>query len=1040
MRILRAAFIVAGLLVISSHPAFAQGSITGVVRDSSGSVLPGVTVEASSPVLIEKVRTAVTDGNGVYRLLDLRAGTYVVTFALSGFNTFKREGIELTGAFTANVNAEMRVGKVEETVMVSAETPIVDVQSVRRQTVIDSDLITAIPAARTYGGLLTLMPNVIQLGGSAQNTQVVPQMVVFGSSGGRTNEGRLDIDGLSVGSAFNGAGVSAYIADVTNAQEVALTSSGGLGEAEVGGPSLNVVPREGGNLFRGSFYGSGVTERMVDSNYTQELEDRGLSTPGQYQKIWDYNVGIGGPIARDRFWFFGTFRDEGSHRTIPGTFANLNAGDPTKWTFVADPTRPAVAATSSRNIALRLTGQVTQRNKVAFFWDEQIPCEGAALAGLGDSVDACRHSGPNEIIAGSAAPTPTAGPGPLGLSAPETAGYRDYGQRVRQARWTSPVSGRLLLEAGVGQYRSRYGGKLMPGANTEDLIRVVEQCATSAGCANNGGIANLTYRSANWSSNVNHNINWRSSATYILGTQTLKVGYQGAYLEDERKNFSNTEFLQYRTQNGIPDQITMTINRFPIRQRVRYDAIYLQDQWTLGRITLQGALRYDHAWSYFPEQQVGPVRFFPNAVVYPETKGVEGYHDLTPRGGAAIDLFGDGKTSLKVNAGRYLEAAQNGGLFTASNPTNRLATTTNRQWTDVNSNRIVDCDLLNPLAQGPVLTSTVTVLAVDSCGTPSNVNFGREVFDSRLDDALVSGWDVRPGDWQFGVAVQREIVPRVSVEVGYQRRWLVNFTAIDNFNRSVEDHTVFGVNVPSDSRLPDGGGYVLNGLYNVTQPASLLLQDNVTTLASNYGKWRQVNNSINLNVRARPRNGLALQGGFNYGRTKTDRCEVRAAIPEMSPLLTPTITPTNPWCEYSIEGFRVTGLGSYVIPKVDVQVAGTFRSEQGGDLAANWAAPNSQTVGLNRQYAGVAGSTVQVNLIEPGTLYGDRVNQVDLRVAKILRFGRTRTNVGFDVYNITNANPVLTYNESFNPSTTTWLTPQSVLQSRFAKFSVQFDF
>jgi hypothetical protein len=471
----------------------------------------------------------------------------------------------------------------------------------------------------------------------------------------------------------------------------------------------------------------------------------------------------------------------------------------------------------------------------------------------------------------------------------------------------------------------------------------------------------------------------------------------------------------------------MTINQVQVRQRVRSDAFYVQEQWTLGRMTLQGALRYDHAWSYFPEQQVGPVRFFPEAVVYPHTTGVEGYHDLTPRGGVAFDVFGTGKTSVKVNFGRYLEAAQNGGLFTALNPTGRLSTSTSRSWTDANGNFVADCDLLSPLAQDLRLSGG------DLCGANTNRNFGTPVFQSTLDPALLSGWGVRAGDWQFGASVQQEVLPRVAVELGYQRRWLVNFLATDNRARGPEDHTAFGITVPSDPRLPNGGGGVLDGLYNVTAAAATALNDNFQTDSSTFGDRSQVANSINMNVTARPGNGLVLQGGFNSAKTDTDSCEVRQALPETAA--------TNPWCDWST-GFvtRITALGSYMIPKVDVQVAGTMRSDQGARLAANWRAPNAATVGLNRPFAGQGGQTITVNLIEPGTLYGDRVNQFDLRFAKILRFGRTRTNVGLDVYNITNSAAVLSYNQTFIPTTDSWLRPNSVLQARFVKISAQIDF
>jgi len=1029
MRLLRAVCVMLCGLIPSV--AFAQASITGVVKDSSGAVLPGVTVEAASPALIEKVRTAVTDEVGRYRIVDLRSGTYRVSFSLTGFQSVRREGIELPGTFTATVDAELKVGSIEETVTVSGASPIVDVQSIRRQTVIDNEIISSIPVTRSYNSLMQLMPNTTTQAGAAMDTQVVPGMVVFGGAGGRTNEGRVNVDGISVGSAFNGAGVSSYIADVGNAREVTMITSGGLGEAEGGGPALNIVPKEGGNAVRGSFYGAGVTEGMIGSNYTQELRDRGLTAPGETRKVWDFNLGVGGPIKTDRLWFFGTYRDEGSERLVPGMFANAYAGDPTKWTYVPDRSRPAVNAASYRMISMRLTAQATRRNKLTAFWDEQTPCEGGAAANFSGS--ACRKSGDNEVFGGStAAPTPSAS----ATLAPETAAYRDYGNRVYQAKWTAPMTNRLLLEAGMGSYRSRWGGKEVPGLNTQSLIRIVEQCAT--GCAANGNIPGLTYRSGNWSSNINWNTQWNAGLSLVTGSHSLKFGYQGALLFDDRKNYTNSEFLQYRVNNGVPDQITESISAFPIHQRVRSDAFYGQEQWTLGRMTLQGALRYDHAWSYFPEQTVGPVRFFPTPKTYPHTVGVEGYHDLWPRGGVAYDVFGTGKTSVKVNIGRYLEAAQNGGLFVALNPTGRLSTTTTRSWTDANGNFRADCDLLN------AATQDLRASGGDLCGANTNANFGTEVFESSLDPALLSGWGVRSGDWQWGASVQQEVLPRVAVEVGYQRRWLVNFTITDNLTRSPDDHTQFGINIPVDPRLPDGGGGVLQGLYNVTPTAATRLNDNFQTLSDNYGNRAQIANSVYLNVTARPRFGLVLQGGFNTAKTDNDYCDVRATVPEYTVL--GAQSPTNPWCDTSTGWVtRLTGLGTYTIPKIAVLVAGTFRSDQGGDLAANWAAPNSATVGLNRPFAGVAGTTVTVNLIEPGTLYGDRVNQFDMRFAKVLRFGRSRTNVGFDIYNIMNSSPVLTYNQTFVlPSATSpngsWLTPTSVLQPRFVKFSAQIDF
>jgi Carboxypeptidase regulatory-like domain len=1015
MSSLKGLAIIAGLVLLPSM-AFAQASITGVVKDASGAVLPGVTVEASSDALIERVRSAITDGTGQYRIVDLRPGTYAVTFTLTGFSSFKREGIELTGAFTATINADLKVGTVEETVTVSGATPVVDVQSVRRQTTVTSEVYNSIPSAKSYAGLMLLIPAVSMSSGTSADIQMVPGMVVFGGSGGRTNEGRLQVDGLNTGAVLNGAGVSPYVADMQNSQEVTFTTSGGLGEEQTGGPALNVVPRTGGNAVKGSIYLAGVSSGMVGDNYSQALKDAGLSVPGTLLKLWDVNGGLGGPIRKDRLWYFLNVRDEGSFRSVPGMYANLNVGDPTKWTYVPDLTRQAQTAGSWTIANLRLTTQVTARNKINLFWDEQMACSGAPWSS--SVTGGCRDQvSSGAIIAGGSA---AAGIGATttATSAPETASYTGprTTQRVQQLTWQSPATSRLLLEAGVGTFLNRWGGQEIPGNPTRDIVRIVEQC--TAGCANNGNIANLTYRSQNWADHWMGTHTWRASASYVTGAQNIKVGYQGGLLVDDQRSVTNTENLQFRFNNGVPNQITENLLPIPVSQRARYDAVYAQEQWTRGRLTLQGSVRFDLARSYFPQAQVGPTRFLTTPIVFAEATGVDSYKDVSPRGGLAYDVFGNGKTSVKVNIGRYLEAAQNGGNYSGPRPTGRITTTVTRTWTDANRNFVPDCVLTNPLGN-------------NECAQISDLNFGTDKFSNTFDPGALTGWGVRASDWQFGASVQHEFLPRVSVEAGYYRRWLQGFFVTDNLSRAPNDFGTFSITSPLDPRLPGGGGNVIAGLYDPNQNVASLV-NNYITRASNYGDQSQTYNGLLINLTARPRSGVSFQGGINSGSTVTDNCAVRAQLPE--------INPVNPFCRTG-SGFvtRVTGLGSFTIPKIDVQIGATFRSDQGGALAANYVVTNAAVVpSLGRSLSNNA-PNVTVNLIEPGTVYGDRVNALDLRFVKIVKLGRTRTNVGFEFYNVTNSAAVLTYNQAFIPGGA-WLTPTSVLQPRYGKITAQIDF
>src|SRR5687768_1280212 len=281
--------------------AFAQSSIAGVARDSSGAVLPGVTVEAASDALIEKVRSTVSDGNGQYRLADLRPGTYTVTFTLAGFRVYKRETIELPSDFVATVNADMQVGSLEETITVQGESPVIDVQSARRVRTLDSELIQAIPSARSYNGLVRLIP---QMTGGSNDVVLSPGMIVFGSRGGRANEGRVQVDGLNTGASLNGGGVSGYRQDLENATEVSVNTSGGMGEAEVGGISMNILPRTGGNSYTGHLFFTGFNQSLRSSNFTQRIKDAGLNAPAETNYNYDTSFSSGGPIRRDRLWYF----------------------------------------------------------------------------------------------------------------------------------------------------------------------------------------------------------------------------------------------------------------------------------------------------------------------------------------------------------------------------------------------------------------------------------------------------------------------------------------------------------------------------------------------------------------------------------------------------------------------------------------------------------------------------------------------------------------------------------------------------------------
>jgi len=1033
MRALATGSLVVAALLLLATPAFSQGALAGIVKDSSGAILPGVTVEASSPALIEKSRTVVTDGTGQYRIVDLKPGTYVVTFTLSGFTTFKREGVELSGAGVTTINADMRVGEVAETITVTGATPVVDTQtSTKREVVLSNEVLAAVPATRTYGSILAMVPGVQSLTLDPNSTQSLTGTATnffFTARGGRGNEGTVQVDGMNVGSAFGGGGVSSFAYDFVNAQEVQVTVAGGMGEVDRGGPAFNIIPKTGGNTFSGKAFGSTAGKWSQASNLDDRLRRANITEPPGLIKNWDTNLAIGGPVKRDRLWFFNNVRSYGTHQDVPGVYANANAFDPSKWSYAKDPNVKARSAGAKKIEAIRLTGQLTPKNKAGFYYEYQANCTGSALVNTGDR---CRDRGDDWIALGTT------------TTSPESANMWPEREKITQGTWTSPITNRLLFDAGVSSFSSKWGGYIPPGAAT-GLVAVTEQ-STAAGVP----FPNFTYRGWNsaGSNNQQHNI-WRASLAYVTGAHSFKVGLQAGF--EVYRGFQNADNqLSYTFNNGVPTQFTMRIAPHEQSNRTRYDGIYAQDQWTHGRLTLQGAVRYEHAWSWFPEGENGILsdNRFGSRLIFPRQDGVTGFHDITPRMGAAYDLFGNGKTSVKVNFSKYLETAQNGGLYTQKNLAVAFQQTTNRSWTDGNRNFIPDCDLMNPLAQNNLASGG------DSCGAWTNSNFGNP-FAARVNPAVQHGWGVRNYDWQFGVGVQHEIVPRVALDVSYNRRWWGNFFFTDNLALGPEDFDQVTITAPQHPSLPNGGGYPVTFLTRNTRTA-LGATDNYFTSASDYGNVTAYWHGVDAQISARLRDRLFVQLGSSGGRGVRDFCAVAEKLPELY------TTAGAMFVNQQLGACAVTedwltsirGLASYTVPRVDVLVSGTLRSTPGVAPPGNSVASSGNALGANynvtsailQQQTGrplVPGLAFQtVNLVPLGHFYPDRLNSLDLRMGKNLRFGHTRTNVAIDLYNLFNSNTATVYNQTYDPVTNgaTWLLPTTVLNPRFARFNVTFEF
>ena len=542
MRGVRRGLVVLACVAGIPAAAYAQASITGVVRDTSGAVLPGVTVEAASPALIEQVRVAVTDGTGRYAIANLRPGAYSVTFTLAGFTTFLRDGIQLSGTAIATVDGDLSVGALEETVTVTGEAPTVDVQSTVRQRVLDREVLELLPSGRGASRLAALTPNVTparqDVGGS------VGDGIARGSITSRgVVDARLLMAGVSV---QTGTGTTHGLYNAAAYEEVLVDTGAVNTDYYTGGVRVNYIPRDGGNTFSGSFYGTFANDKMSGDNITPELQAQGLAS-NTVEQLLDINPTFGGPVVQDRFWFHVAALYNRAWNFTPSRF-NLNAGNPDVWTFEPDLTGDSAPNQNTiRNVNVRLTWQATPRNKLAGTWDQSVLCD-------------C----------------------PRSLSsrrAPE-ANVNNYSEQPRinsSVEWTAPVSNRLLLEANlVRVYQDVDRATVNPyfSPSQVPLIEVQEQ-----------GLGNFRYRAtANSARNIDIPKQFRAVMSYITGAHALRVGVNVGRWSQERTIRAADAPFSFRFRNGVPNRISLNDTPYVNLVKGHEHAVFAQDRWTVRRL------------------------------------------------------------------------------------------------------------------------------------------------------------------------------------------------------------------------------------------------------------------------------------------------------------------------------------------------------------------------------------------------------------------------------------------------------------------------
>jgi hypothetical protein len=982
------------LLALLPAKAHAQSAIAGTVKDATGGVLPGVTVEASSPVLIEKTRSVVTDAQGNYKIVDLRPGTYSITFTLEGFGTVKREGVELPSNFTATINGELKVGAIQEALTVTGESPVVDVQSNVKTQVLSRDVLDAVPSAKTIQSLGQLVVGV-QLSSPDVGGSRAMQQTYFSVHGVGASGSMVTVDGLVTNGVMGDGAVMAYHNEAM-IQEAVYQTAGGTAETITGGVNMNLVPKDGGNRYAGALKYAKSPKQWQGDNLTPRLRSLGVSAVDKIDNFYEVNIEEGGPIARDKVWFFGAFRrahyDKPIANTfyVPATAASVPAG------FAQCLAQPGscdqgISDEKMDNPIARVTWQMTPRNKFAAYMDRAMRLRGHAMASLTDPATA-------SVVWH----TPTFSTG--------------------SAKWTSTISPKLLFETGFSYNRERYDNVYQDGLDkprgTPAWYAGARKSDNSTGVLWNASSAQL--------GNYPDKYNVMAALSYVTGTHNVKVGIQDAWGPYKRWNTANADLYQVYN-NGAP--LSVTVLNTPLTTGEYLDAnlgVYAQDSWHVSRFTVNLGLRYDYA----RQRVMGePAQFgrFASSVAYDDIY-LPTWKSWSPRTSVVYDVSGNGKTAVRAGFNRY-ETAVTTGFAQIYNPT--ALTTASLSWTDLNRDDIAQGE------RGCVYMTTGCEINFGQLAS----NFGvraLSVFDPNLD---------RPYQLTYNLGVSHEVLPGVSFTAEWFHTDFKNLIARNNMARSASDYTPVTVYSPVD------GSEIT--YYNISSAKVSAVQN----VDSNDPDMQRRYNGIELNVNARLPHGARIFGGSATERIITNSCSAAAhdpnllrfcdgsqnGIPWQTSLKFAGTYPL-PWFGIALSG-AYQGLAGGALGTAPIQY-GVFTAGTGFDQpngrgtfwqvtpTLNYAAncKGNCTPGA-RVIPGLTTSTASVALVAPGTEFTPRVNQVDFGLSKMVTYRTMRITPKLDLFNALNSDQYTAVSSTqFNAAS--YLQPSVVLQGRIVRVGV----